>query len=141
MKIYTKSSINTTIAKVASDILDVINMGEYDYYGIRVDDHLYDVGDTCYNSHQLFQDPDYDYDGNLIYPYCESGPYEGLYDAGELDGTCAIGIFQDNIETALKHSKCYSGSHMYLLGSEWAHDGNDQDELVMEDAKVLMKIC
>lgn len=140
MKINIKSSIDTTVSNVIHEILDVLNMEEYDYYGIRVDDYLYDVGDTCYNSHQLFQDPEYDYDDNLIYPYCESGPYEGLYDGGELNGTCAVGIFHDNIDAALKRAKHYYGDHMYLLGSEWAHDGNDPDELIMENAEVLMKL-
>ena len=42
-------------------------------YGLRADDFKYKIGDICHKSHQLFQDPNYDENGELIYPYCENG--------------------------------------------------------------------
>lgn len=55
------------------------------------------------NSHQLFQDPQYnDTYTALLYPYICEGPYAGFYDAGELNGACALEISENNIEEMLK---------------------------------------
>lgn len=139
MKIYIKSDTDIKNNTV-TEIQKVLDLQDYNYYGLRIDDYDYNIGDICYNSHNLFEDPDYDYDDNLIYPYCDSGPYEGFYDGGELDGTCAIGIWNDNISMALRRTKNYFGSHLYLIGSDYAEDGNDPDELIMEDAEVLIQL-
>lgn len=140
MKICIKSSVDVNNADIEAKIQAIIDQQEYNYYGIRKDDYEYNVDDTCYNSHSLFQDPDYDYEGNLIYPYCDSGPYEGFYDGGELDGTCAIGIYDGGVRQALRRMKTYVGDHLYLIGSDYIEEGNDTDEFVMEDATVLLQL-
>lgn len=90
------------------DIKNAVKGTDFDFYGVRVDGSiLYHVGDTANNSRQLFQDPDFD-DGELIYPYIEDGVNKGLYDAGELDGTCTIGFCPDDdipIAAAIKQLK------------------------------------
>ncbi len=81
------------------NIKNAINGTEYEFYGLRVDGGIrYSVGDTANNSRQLFQDPDFDDDGELVYPYIEDGVNKGLYDAGELDGTCSIRFDSDDDE-------------------------------------------
>lgn len=101
------------------DIKNAVKGTNFDFYGVRVDGSiLYHVGDTANNSRQLFQDPDFD-DGELIYPYIEDGVNKGLYDAGELDGTCTIGFCPDDdipIAAAIKQLKCI----LAILSMFWA---------------------
>lgn len=123
------------------DIKKAISGKDFEFYGLRVDDGIrYNVGDTANNSHQLFQDPDFDEDGELIYPYIEDGANKGLYDAGELDGTCTIGFDVENdasIEKALEQIKIYLGDYIHVLGGDYAEGGNDRGELIISDAEVL----
>lgn len=121
------------------EIKKIIEESEYEYIGIRADDYEYEIGDICNNSHQLFQDPDFDEYGELIYPAVEDteSPYYGFYDAGELDGTCAIRINAEQIEKALEEIKSYYGKHIYIIAGDSAEYGNDEDEIVICDAKVL----
>ena len=105
-------------------------------WGLRVDDYKYNIGDTCHISHQLFQDPEYDEEGELLYPYCEDGIYEGFYDAGELNGTCSVGIDEFNIEKAIKAVNEYFGEYTYLIYGDYAEAGNDNRELIIHNAKV-----
>lgn len=123
------------------EIKEVIANTEYEFYGIRVDEIKYNVGETANNSHQLFQDPDFDEDGELIYPYIEDGIYKGFYDAGELNGTCTIGFDvedDDSIQKALEKVKIYFGSYIHILGGDYAEGGNDSGEIIISDAEVLM---
>lgn len=110
----------------------IIADGEFDFYGLRVDDYKYNVGDICKLSHQYFQDPVYNEDEELLYPYTENG-----YDAGELNGTCCVGIEEDNIEKAIKLLKQYIGDNVYIIGGDIAEEGNDRGELIIKNAKVL----
>lgn len=123
------------------DIKNAVKGTDFDFYGVRVDGSiLYHVGDTANNSRQLFQDPDFDDDGELIYPYIEDGVNKGLYDAGELDGTCTIGFCPDDdmsIASAIKQLKMYSGDFIHVLGGDHAEDGNDRKELIIRNAEVL----
>ena len=123
------------------EIKEAIANTECEFYGIRVDEIKYSVGETANNSHQLFQDPDFDEDGELIYPYIEDGIYEGFYDAGELDGTCTIGFDaedDDSIQKALEKVKIYFGSYIHILGGDYAEGGNDSGEIIISDAEILM---
>lgn len=123
------------------DIKKAINGSGYEFYGIRIDDGIrYKVGDTANNSRQLFQDPEYDEGGELIYPYIEDGVNKGLYDAGELDGTCTIGFDAEDdasIAKAIEQIKMYFGEHIHVLGGDYAEDGNDRGEIIIRDAEVL----
>lgn len=117
----------------------IIENGEFYFYGLRKDSATYQPGDTVRNSHQLYQDPAFDEDGNLIYPYCSEGPYKGFYDAGELDGACAVEIVNGNIAQALKNMKGYYGEHIYLVAGNDGYPGNDvyTNEMVISEAQVL----
>lgn len=123
------------------EIKEAIAKSEYEFYGIRVDKTKYSVGETANNSHQLFQDPDFDENGELIYPYIQDGIYKGFYDAGELNGTCTIRFDaedDDSIQSALDQVKIYFGSYIHILGGDYAAGGNDSGEIIISDAQVLM---
>lgn len=123
------------------DIKNTINETDFKFYGIRVDEGIYyNIGDTANNSRQLFQDPDFDEDGELIYPYIEDGVNKGLYDAGELDGTCTIGFDADDdasIARAIEMIGSYFGDYIHILGGDYAKSGNDDGELIISNAEVL----
>ena len=123
------------------DIKKAIEGTEFWHYGLRVDEGIrYDIGDTANNSHQLFQDPEYDNDGELLYPYIEDGVNKGLYDGGELDGTCTIGFDAEDdasITKAIEQIKMYFGEHIHVLGGDYAEAGNDKGEIIIRDAEVL----
>lgn len=110
-------------------------------YGLRADDFEYEIGDTCHKSHQLYQDPDYDENGEEIYPYCEDGIYKGFYDAGELDGTCAIEVEsnEESIIKALEKVNDYFGDYIYLIKGNYCECGNDTGEVIISDAIVVGK--
>lgn len=112
---------------------------EYDYFGIRADDYQYNVGDIANYSHQLFQDPDFDEEGNLIYKEGQ-GIYAGYYDAGELDGTCCIGFQPDSvnsIQSALNAISHYYASNLYIIAGNYAECGIDDGETIIRDAVVI----
>lgn len=114
----------------------------FDSYGIRVDECKYEVGDIANNSHELYQDPDFDEDGNLIYPEGE-GIYEGFYDAGEIDGTCTIGFDpedDESIQTAIERVRIYWGKYVTVVGGDGYGWGNDPGELIICNAEVLAVI-
>lgn len=120
------------------EIRNLISGAEYNYIGIRADSRDYQIGDVMDNSHQLFQDPQYtDFEcTELLYPYISEGPYSGFYDAGELDGTCALEISENNIEKMLEAVKNY-GEKIYLIGGNSMECGNDEDEIIIRNAKVI----
>lgn len=121
------------------EIRDLINEAEakYSYIGIRADERDYQIGEIMDNSHQLFQDPQYDDTfTELLYPYVSDGPYAGFYDGGELNGTCALRISEDNAEEMLKRVMSY-GNKFYLIGGNSMEYGNDEDEIIIEDAEVI----
>lgn len=123
------------------DVKNAISGTDYEFFGIRVDDGIcYNVGDIANVSHQLWQDPVFDEDGELIYPYIEDGIYKGFYDGGELSGTCAIGFDADDDESiakAIRQINIYFGDYVHILGGNYAEDGNDNDELIISNASVL----
>ena len=119
------------------EIRKLISEAEYDYIGVRADSREYQVGDIMDYSHQLFQDPqDNDDYTELLYPYIYEGPYAGFYDGGELDGTCALSVSENNIEEMLEAVKNY-GEKIYLIGGNLMEYGNDVDEIIIRDAEVI----
>ena len=124
------------------DIKKICEEAGYTYYGLRSDNLKYNIGDICENSHQLFQDPEWDEYGELLYPYIsdKTSPYYGFYDAGELDGTCAVKSDPENeesVKNALKTVNNYAGIHIYLIGGYDKEYGNDEDEIIIIDAEVV----
>ena len=131
------------IEELAKKIKSIVENGDYYHYGLRKDSYDYNIGDTCHKSHQLWQDPEYDEDGELIYPYIEEGPYAGFYDGGELDGTSSIGInYYDEIEDIIQKIELvseYIADHLYLIAGYYAGAGNDREELIISNAVVIDK--
>ena len=127
-----------------NDIQRICEESGCGYFGLRVDDMEYQIGNICNNSHQLFQDPDFDEDGELIYPAIEDpeSPYYGFYDAGELDGTCAVKFNPDDessIRAALETVKMYSGKNLYIIVGDSMEYGNDEGEIIIREAEVIGK--
>lgn len=119
------------------EIRDLINEAEYEYIGIRADERDYQIGEIMDNSHQLFADPQYNDDyTELLYPYISEGVYAGFYDAGELNGTCALGITENNIEEMFKRVMSY-GNKYYLIGGNSMEYGYDEDEIIIKNAEVI----
>lgn len=119
------------------EIRDLINGAEYGYIGIRADERDYQIGEIMDNSHQLFADPQYNDDyTKLLYPYISEGVYAGFYDAGELNGTCALSISANNIEEMLKRVMSYGSKH-YLIGGNSMEYGYDEDEIIIKNAEVI----
>lgn len=122
---------------VIEEIRELINELKYKHIGVRADNREYQVGEIMDNSHQLFEDPQYNDDyTELLYPYICEGPYAGFYDAGELNGVCALEIFENNIEKMIEAIKSY-GEKFYLIGGNTMEYGNDVDEIIIKDAKVI----
>lgn len=126
-------------------IKKICEEADFTYFGLRADDMEYRIGDICNNSHQLFQDPIFDECGDLMYPMVEDhdSPYYGYYDAGELNGTCAVKFNpynEDSIESALEAVKMYSGKNLYIIAGYSIEHGNDADEIIIEDAIVLGRL-
>lgn len=126
------------------EIKKICEESDFSYFGIRADDMEYQIGDICNNSHQLFQDPIFDEFGDLMYPVVEDhgSPYYGYYDAGELNGTCAVGFNPDreeDIQYALEVAKMYSGKNLYIIAGDLAEYGNDDGEIIIREAEVVGK--
>ena len=119
------------------EIRNIIEEAEYNYIGVRADSRDYQVGEIIDNSHQLFEDPQYDDSfTELLYPCVLDGPYAGFYDGGELDGTCALAISRNNIEEMLEAVKAY-GKKIYLIGGNTMEYGYDEDEIIIRNAEVI----
>ena len=117
----------------------------FEYFGLRADDMEYQAGDICNDSHQLFQDPDFDEEGELIYLAIKDpeSPYYGFYDAGELDGTCAVKFDPDDkrsIKAAMETVKMYSGKNLYIIAGNSMEYGNDEGEIIIREAEVIGKV-
>ena len=117
----------------ANQIKAIISTSNFEYYGIRSDDGVeYKVGDSCYASHQWWQDDPEDdaleYDEEM---HC--------WDGGELPGTCALKVSEESdVQKILDFSSyCYGGKHITLIAGNYAEYGNDDGEIIIRDAIVL----
>lgn len=117
------------------NIIDLIEESGAEYIGIRhlADDEHYNIGDYCRNSY----DWDYEYDRST---YDTDEPQE-------LSGTCAYdtGIqsawddpeeIKDKLKKAIKASDIYYGDIVILAGNRATY-GNDENEIIIEDAIVI----
>lgn len=137
---------NNGIVTTAKEILDILNKNEYEFYGIRADNQGFSSGDELENSHQWFQDyiwgdePDYD---DEEHPYNE---VIGAWDDGELNGTSSVWIKKateeqiNKILEKMKYYKTKGHTNLYLIGGDDAEGGNDIDELIIANAKVISEI-
>lgn len=129
----------------ALEIQKICENTGYGYFGFRADNMEYQKGDICNNSHQLFQDPDFDEYGNIIYEKVDNpeSPYYGFYDAGELSGSCAVRFDPESkksILSALEAVKIYSGKNLYIIAGDSAEYGNDEGEIIIIDAEIIRKV-
>lgn len=117
------------------EIKNLIEDAEFEYIGIRADSRDYKVGEVMDNSHQLFQDADCG--GELV----EEGQYAGFYDAGELDGTCALKVSEDNVEEMIAKVKAYGKEKkIYLIGGDSMEYGYDAGEIIIREAEVIASL-
>nr|WP_288793464.1 hypothetical protein [uncultured Eubacterium sp.] len=105
---------------------------EYEFFGLRHDSHVYEIGEEVSRSHQWFQDDPTEWGEDLPY-----NAELGLWDGGELDGTCAVEVTEGGVEKAIKEANKYDGGHLYLIASREAWGGNDYGEVIMPDAIVV----
>lgn len=112
------------------EIIEAINKSKYEVFGLRADwDTCYSIGDIHDNSHEWWQDdPE---DGS------EYNEDVGLWDGGELIGTCAIEVTSETVDEAMELLRHYTGNCFYLLGGDYAEGGNDRGEIIIENAEVL----
>lgn len=126
------------------EIAEIVKNGlfeEHDIYGFRADREGLEAGDTLENSHQWYQD-----DPSEWGEECEYNEERGLWDGGELDGTCTIGLpdyecdFEAEIKKALERIQMY-GKNIYLVGGDNAGQGNDIGEVLISNAVIVAKVC
>lgn len=113
------------------------NADEFEFWGIHVDDRKFETGEILPNSYEKYQDD----------PCDESYEYDkesGLWIGRELDGTSCVAICDtwdnyslDDVKKALDITKLYNYDHCYLVASDVASKGNDINEYVIENAKVI----
>lgn len=120
----------------------------YEVFGIRNDAVKLAPGTECRPSHQLYQDADYietwedGYDPDVEkLRYLWNDDLQA-YDAGELPGTCAIGIQDPERLECLREAVAavypYPGDYWHVIGSRrGAIGGNDPGEWILEDAVVI----
>lgn len=122
------------------EIAEIVRNGlfeEHEIYGLRADREGLAIGDELENSHQWYQDDPADWGEE-----CEYDESRGMWDAGELDGTCAIGLpdyecdFEKESEAALKRARMY-GKNIYLIAGDNAGQGNDIGEILISNAVVV----
>lgn len=99
-------------------------------------DENYEVGDFCRNSYEWDEE-------NEISSYYTSKE--------EMDGTCGYDVSAlvdcDDVETAKKilddaieASSIYEGNDIVLIGGYSYEYGNDDNEIIIEDAEVIAKL-
>ena len=129
------------------EILKIIDESDHEYFGIRADRAgIASVGDTFEASHQWWQDyiwDDTDVDDIYNDPEHPFDADRGMWDDGELFGTCSIGIRDRNaasVEAALKAIDSYRWDDfdtLYLIAGDYAEGGNDLGESIIRDAECL----
>ncbi len=120
---------------VSVNLIKLIKERKFRIVGVRSlsDDEEYNIGDICR----------YSYDWNHIFDRSTYG-YENI----QLNGTCAINTYIDYVydedeEIIEKIEKTYERAYwkdevVLIAGYCW-EDGEDDDEVIIEDAEVIFK--
>lgn len=113
-----------------ADIIDLltemVESGEYDRIGIRGQEEEFELGEI---------------------DHCSVNWIDGVETDEELDGICAIEVTEGyydlagDIEKRLAGMRYYPGEHLAILVSDRASYGEDENEIVMQDAEVVAIIC
>ena len=117
-------------------ILGTIKGKDYSVVAIRhcCPDEEYKIGDICRNS----------FEWNEEYE-CSSYDTE---EPEEMDGTCGYAMFdlvdaddseeaKEIIERAVEESSIYDGSNIVIIGGDSYSYGNDENEVIIEEAEVI----
>ena len=126
-------------------ILKAISDSENEFFGLRYDNNNYSINDRCENSHQWYQDADNLENFEELTEEELDELYNseiGCYDAGELEGTCCIKVTEDTIDDALNRIKMYKyddACELLLISGDYAEEGNDVEEIIIENAIVIAK--
>lgn len=100
---------------------------KYNYYGIRTDDHMYQIDEELECSHDLSDDAE---EGTLLNGTCATGFGYLWYDEDDID----------EVRKALARQQDYDGAHMYLIAGEGEGYGNDPQEVIISHAVVVAVI-
>lgn len=113
-------------AELLRDMVEELILdGEYSYYGIRIDDNDYEIGDTCENSHVWDN---------------------GDWTDEELDGACAIALPEQipvtarELDKVVELASVYSGKHIYIIGGDSKDYGEDAGEIIIRDAAIVAEL-
>jgi len=126
-------------------IKKAINESENNFFGLRYDSNNYAIGDSCENSHQWYQDADNIENFDELTEEEIDEIYNsdmGCYDAGELSGTCCIKVTANTVDEALERISMYqydSECELILISGDYAEEGNDVEEIIIENATVIAK--
>lgn len=120
----------------AQEILEIISEGKHEFYGLRMDRAGIEVGQIFDNSHQWYQDDPADWGEE-----CEYVEEMKMWDGGELNGVCTIGIRDyptlKDVEKALDRVSMYLGESIYLVGGDDAEGGNDIGESIIRNGECM----
>ena len=132
--------------KTIEMIKSIMEKQEYYAYGLRVDFQHIPVGEKFPNSHNWYQDQFWDED---FLPDDWEEPAEdpatGLWDGGELDGVCTVGIddtdeLAEKLQFLLAHYYYgQAGAEICIIGGQSAESGNDPYESVIGNGICLAK--
>lgn len=103
---------------------EITDFDNYTYVGIRFEDKEYSVGDICLTSKS---NPDRD--DERVFPDYGTEEYTELED---LNGACAWNL--DAFNWTTDHG---ATEHAYIIAGNDAEYGEDEGEIIIEDAKVL----
>lgn len=123
----------------ADEARKIIEKAEFEVYGIRVDENdIYNIGDTCHNSHNWYLGDGVTDDEAQESGWTYNSDVMG-YDCGELNGTCAAWVDDsaERIAAALDEIKMYGRGTVYLIAGNRFDYGWENNEVVIEDARVL----
>lgn len=129
-------------------ILNAIENNDFEFYGLRYDFNNYNLNDTCENSHQWFDAWNLDNFDKLTDEELDERFNSEMmcYDNGELNGTCSIQVTEETIDKVLEHMKKFyepryspEGAKLILIAGDFAEEGNDRHEIIIENAVVIAK--
>ena len=136
------------------EVTTLIENGDYDVYGIRIDATEYSVNDTMLAS-RVWRD------GEPVYAHeytNDEGTAETLIEMGyeevesdederlfvnhnafvELEGTSAIRATAEDVYEVISYAQSvYPGGHVYLIGGGYSGSGEDEGEVIISEATVL----
>ena len=100
----------------------------YGYFGLRIDDREFEIGSELLNSREWD-------DGELTGKRLKGASVINIIELDNVDN-----LNEQYINTALTIAKQYSGKNIYLVAGELVEYGIDENEVVLTDCVVLLKL-